>query len=590
MEKAKAIIRCIIVIFASVVFAEYMNFTSPVMWGAICALFVLLLMRKLGINTERKYIVPSLVFSLFISFIIVLGKHMIINTTDLYSGTVNTSYVSQYKWYDIIIWLGMAYLFVMIIRIILNFRSTYPALCVRTDVEKKINWKNTLISMGLIFIAWLPYLIVYYPGFYFGDSIGSVAQAIGQGQLNNHHPVLYAMLIRLCVCIAGGKDSVTAGVAIYIVVQMLFMAFVLGYFLNWLMVRFNIRKWMIAILAIILATCPYFAQYSVAIWKDPIFSVSIVLSSILLYEMILKKNNKKAQVVLLIKLFVSFLIINFSRNNGLYIILATLIIAVLTLIKRDMRNVAVKIIVVCVAVIVFNSIVTGPIYNAIGVIQEDEKAESYGIFLAQMARVVALDGNLSEDDRQYMSELLPLEEYKSLYAPGCIDNIKYSADFDKTVLDNDFFKTYFSILKKNPLICFEAWEFQTFGFWSLNQKVINDNASNLLLGVPRNIYPDNNIGIENLKIKNVDLSSDAVKVFPYTGKCIPVAYANWLLIVVAFFAFFRGKFDDLIVVAPALGLMATLVIASPIFYWPRYGFAEQLLIPLFVVMLFRKRE
>ena len=81
-----------------------------------------------------------------------------------------------------------------------------------------------------------------------------------------------------------------------------------------------------------------------------------------------------------------------------------------------------------------------------------------------------------------------------------------------------------------------------------------------------------------------------MNLFPYTGNFIPVAYANWLLIAVAIFSLFKLRLDDLIVVAPALGLMATLIIASPIFYWPRYGFAEQLLIPLFIVIFLRKRK
>lgn len=31
--------------------------------------------------------------------------------------------------------------------------------------------------------------MIYYPGFIFGDSLGSIAQALGVAKLYNHHPI-----------------------------------------------------------------------------------------------------------------------------------------------------------------------------------------------------------------------------------------------------------------------------------------------------------------------------------------------------------------------------------------------------------------
>lgn len=590
MGKQINIFRYILSVCGCFIFAYYMNFNAPIMWGTIMAIVLVIVINKIGLCREKSNVVPIVFFTVLLSAVIVLGKHININTENLYSGNVDTSYISSYKFYDIIAWLLMAYLFAVIICILYRCKINKAWLNIEVNSEKKISCKTTILFMCLFFLAWLPYLLVYFPGFYFGDSVGSVAQAIGQTPLNNHHPVIYAMLIRLCIWIAGGKTAVTAGIAIYCIVQMLYMSFVLGYFINWLRVRFNINKIVLLFWGILLGTSPYIAQFSVTVWKDPIFSVSIVLASMLLYEIFLKKTDKKAQIIISIELFISLFVVNFSRNNGLYIVLVIFLIALLGLLRKDIRTVAIKIIIVSVSIIVLNSVITGPVYNSIGVIQDDKKAESYGIFLSQMARVVTLRGNLSESDKEYMNAVLPLDEYEKLYAPGCIDNLKWSGEFNNSALDKDFFKTYFSILKKNPKICFEAWEFQTFGFWTLNQKIINYYDGNISAGVPRNIYPNDLNEIDNLKIKKVDVSSKAVNLFPYTGNFIPVAYANWLLIAVAIFSLFKLRLDDLIVVAPALGLMATLIIASPIFYWPRYGFAEQLLIPLFIVIFLRKRK
>lgn len=114
---------------------------------------------------------------------------------------------------------------------------------------------------------------------------------------------------------------------------------------------------------------------------------------------------------------------------------------------------------------------------------------------------------------------------------------------------------------------------------------MNTFDGNVLAGVLRNVQPDG-VGIEGIWTKPVDDNSIWTKIFPYRAKCIPVAYVHWILIGLALFALIRGNWRRLVVLAPALGLMATLIIASPIYYWPRYGLAQQLLLPLFIIMIF----
>lgn len=46
----------------------------------------------------------------------------------------------------------------------------------------------------------------------------------------------------------------------------------------------------------------------------------------------------------------------------------------------------------------------------------------------------------------------------------------------------------------------------------------------------------------------------------------------------------KKKWEVLLVLTPSSGVIMTLVIASPINYWPRYGMAAQLMIPFFIIM------
>lgn len=82
-------------------------------------------------------------------------------------------------------------------------------------------------------------------------------------------------------------------------------------------------------------------------------------------------------------------------------------------------------------------VITGPVYSAMGVVPSED-VESVGIPLAQMARVAALDGDMSESDRSYMNELLPLDRYKEVYHPSIIDPLKWNDDFNSDHLKDGF--------------------------------------------------------------------------------------------------------------------------------------------------------
>lgn len=129
-------------------------------------------------------------------------------------------------------------------------------------------------------------------------------------------------------------------------------------------------------------------------------------------------------------------------------------------------------------------LVTGPIYNTLGV-SPNENVEGLGVPLNQMARVVACDGEMSESDKEYMSSLLPLEEYQNVYTPTCADSLKWNAQFNSEPLANDFWSHWLSMLVNNPLVYFEAWEMQTFGYWTINHPSAVFGKGNISGGVPR---------------------------------------------------------------------------------------------------------
>lgn len=536
--------------------------------------------KKSVVGLRDKF--ATILFSIGLSAVIILGKHIHL-TDQVYQGTGNT--IDSYHRYDLAE--GLLFACCIYIGILLCERMIKKRpIEIKGVSGERIPLGKITVSSIVLMLLWSPYLYAYYPGFIFGDSTANIAQALGQQPLTNHHPVAYVLFIRLCLRLGQHLGGLTIGLAIYSVIQMGIMALGIGLMVQWIRTRFRLNRWLTWLMLVVFGCSPYIAQYSIAIWKDPIFSVTIVCVTILLFDILYVETDKKQNIIRNILLLISVLAMIFSRNNGFYIAIAIVCLSVFLLFRKMTRQKGIQILVICLIVMIASKFITGPVYDAYGIVKDDEKAESYGIFLAQMARVVVENGELSAEDSDYMGRLLPMEEYQSAYTPCLVDNLKWNPNFQKEVLEDGFFRTYLSILRKNPRICFEAWELQTFGFWSVNQKWVNGFTGNILNGVPRNIYPEYGMGVEGIETKLVDNNSFLTKMFPYTARCIPIGYIHWLLIGVALFALLRLDFRRLTVLAPALGLMATLILASPISYWPRYGLAQQLLLPLFIVMIF----
>lgn len=240
------------------------------------------------------------------------------------------------------------------------------------------------------------------------------------------------------------------------------------------------------------------------------------------------------------------------------------------------------------AVLLVFGIVTGPIYSFGGVVPS-EASESVGIPLNQMARVVALDGEMSESDREYMNSIYPLEEYKSTYTPCCTDNLKWAPDFNNSALNEGLWGHWASMLARNPNAYFQAWELQTYGFWAVNPGNSDHLWSwNISAGVPRNAnaaYADRLVpyGIES---NPAALDESWNEMLPMDSWSVPISWLFWTVLYLSICLLAAGKGRWVFALIPSIILVATLAIASPIYYWPRYGAALQFLIPMYVLVFF----
>jgi hypothetical protein len=400
------------------------------------------------------------------------------------------------------------------------------------------------------------------------------------------------MMMAVCIKIVGLMGmGPSAGVALLTVLQMACVASTFGYLSIWVSSRLGVSSRWSWLLVAFFGLSRYCALYSVALWKDPLFSCCLILVVTMLADAVMGKGSWSSALRLLVfgALALGVMLL---RNNGLYICAALFVVlAIVATLSRLGRiaplEPAPRLAASFGLALVICLVITGPVYSAIGVVPS-EAVESVGIPLAQMARVAALDGDMTESDRSYMNELLPLDRYKEVYRPSFIDPLKWNEDYNAEHLEDGFWTHWASMLSRNPSIYFEAWELQTFGFWAPNVIGADNLPENFLMGAPYNLMADTGasagVAFRNLLASFGDGVDAAIGLNAWS---ISGAVVFWLLVFSAVLLVSRGRPRFALPLLPFLLLYGTLFIASPIWYWPRYIVAAQFGLPVVLVVVAR---
>lgn len=280
------------------------------------------------------------------------------------------------------------------------------------------------------------------------------------------------------------------------------------------------------------------------------------------------------------------IIIAFLRSNGLLIDAGVFAALLLCSAKRTTslrRAPANAITAIPLAAIALNLLVTGPIYSAAG-IAPAEKAEGYGIPLNQMARVVALDGDMSEADAAYMNELLPFNEYASVYTPTCTDLLKWNPQFNNAALDNDFLHALDIHGHRKPYCVLRIMGVANIRILD-HQPPVSAAAQrqHQRRSPPQMQNSQAEANAYDITIKNY-LGDTAERILSRANPSIPLGWVAWGITFLAITFFLQGRRRYIIVFVPCLMLVVSLLIASPIWYWERYGAALQFLAPFFLAL------
>lgn len=517
-----------------------------------------------------KYSV-SAVFSALLAFCITVGNRAVFCGS--VQGGTGENYFQKFVWYDFIIFLAGFVLIFLALNGIQTLKQRMAVRCVQEERSSGKERRVWLLCAVLIFLAWLPYLLTLAPGSVLEDSLDSVAQIMDAAvPLNNHHPVMYTFFAGFFLCIGLVGGNINAGVFLYSLFQAAVMIATVSY-VPVILYRRRFPGWVIVVTMVWYMFMPFFPDYAVIMWKDPLFSCALLWLVFLLLEL-LDDRNLIRERKWLVRFLAAGMVAAFFRNNGIYVVIMTAVAAGI-LCRKQLK----RFLLAALALLAVYYGVTGILYDRAGI--ETEFVESLGVPLQQIAAVIVNDGEFSEQDKEFLYRLLPEEEWRNSYAPCLVDSIKWNPQFDAEYLEEnkaEFFRVWFSGLIRNFPEYVKAYGMETLGFWMPG--IQND------YGYIDTYISENGYGIYSVdlleRFAGITAVGDWIRDFRiYVGS----GTLLWLILAAVTLAVMeRNRYW--IVSVPALGNWLTTMIAAPVAFSFRYVYIFALGLPLFLILPF----
>lgn len=545
---------------------------NEIVWLMICS-FLFIALKKAGEYKEKRLNVCSIVLGIVLSIFQILGimtkgnwieHEVIISKTILLFITIK-----------LIIYVIT---FTSIIKIIFKYLENIKLNQKEGKDIFKPNLKTFFIVIILFMIAWMPYFLNYYPGITSFDTNYQLMQGYGRQPYNNHHPVLHTITITIIVKIGYAiANNYNFGIALCSIIQMIACAITFS-FVIYYMGKKDIPPIMKMLTFLFFAFAPFVPQFSIAIWKDVPFALCMVWFTIAIIEIIINEDKFLKNIKYNALTMILITLLMFFRNNGVYIILLTLPCIIILKRKYWKRELFLFII-----PILLYYIITGPIYSKLN-ISKSLPREMLSIPIQQMARIVTYKSDeLTDEEKEIISQYIPIETTAQLYDPTISDPIKNQFN-DGTFLQDklNLIKLYIKLALRFPGETLEALVGNTYGYYY--PEVVTYSIATGTYTSPFENEKFLNIYLEPIiKIPFVDSMIKAIydKQIPIVSLIANIGFAFWIFILGLTYCIYQKRYSFLLMYIPIAVLYLTCL-ASPVSGELRYIYSMFVCLPLIV--------
>ena len=309
-------------------------------------------------------------------------------------------------------------------------------------------FRNTFV---ILLICWVIPLLLKYPAGLCYDVRFQIDQGLGNVELTSHHPILHTMLMTWFVKFGLWLGSANVGIFLFVTLEAVVFALAAAYGMS-VLVRLKTAKWTRLVYLLFFAFCPFVTGYVGAAIKDVYFSIFSLLFTIVFAESLLCEDfwatwKKPVLFILAATGLVLF------RNNGVYVLLGTVVISVLFDHKKSKwrkRRFAVLFLACLIPIAANNALET--VYQ----VEEGSIVEALSLPLQQTARMVKYHSDeITEEEEEIISKVLDYDSLADAYDPYLSDAVKRLYQDPTTEELMDYFQVWFKQFFREPL-CYIA--------------------------------------------------------------------------------------------------------------------------------------
>lgn len=420
-----------------------------------------------------------------------------------------------------------------------------------------------LFSWIIMFVCWLPYVIIRYPAGIEWDAYHQIQQALGMEALSAHWPLGSTFLMGLWVK-AGFMifHSYEAGVLMFVLFQMIVSISILAYslvFLRQLDVPPGWCKWILAVYSIV----PFYPAFFTSVVKDSLFAIFVLLDIILIARKLLL--HKKGGFISIMLTSTAMCLL---RNNGIYIVLFWLAIMTVYSIMKKKQMMITLIGAMCVTVLIYSgySKILLPYWN----VGQTTARESLSMLFQQTARCLRdHPEEISTEEKEVIGKVLDINTIGDVYNPLLSDPVK--ATFHGSGMElMSYLKVWFRMFFEHPVTYADAALHTCYGFFYPDAR----QSGNKLPGLYRGTISEDTLILQEPEALWLwqEYLTNYVRFWeqcPFTFALYNVPIQMWAALWLGIYWINKKSMIDIILLMPAIaGIL--VCIASPT--WWNNGF------------------
>lgn len=426
-----------------------------------------------------------------------------------------------------------------------------------------------LYTFLILLILYLPYIVIFYPGTMNADSLYEINQYYGVIKWTSHHPIFPTFFYGICMKIGRFVIDDNFGLFLSNIIQLITCCYVVSFCINEV---YNITNKKVRIFLILFfGLFPLWPINFYTCVKDVLFSVFFLLFVILTY----KYSNSKFNIRDYILYFLSALFIILFRNNGIHVILISMVIIVFCIDKQLRKN-FIKILFLSIVV----SVVINKSFTLCYGISKGSVREILAIPLQQTSTYV-VNHDLTKDEENTINKIVNINKIRENYDIDTVDFVKsnFNIFVSKEEL-KDYLLTWFNMFFKQPKTYFISTINSTYGYFYPTRTEYKDDVA--LLYISSSICNVQNFKLDFINSYNgirnfiIDLIH-FLRVIPIIGLLFNCGTYSFILFIDTIVLLIKKK-NKVYLLVP-MYLILLVCIASPVNALVRYMMPLMLTLP-----------